>query len=129
MTDGPAPEFLGPGWVDALDATLAAATDLVDAADPPVVIEQRVVGDAGEVAYHLVLGPGPARVRPGRAAAPDLTMITTRDAARRIHGGTANAQQCLADGTLRLRGNPDVLTRRAAVVARVGHLLGDVGSG
>ena len=129
MTDGPAPEFLGPGWVDALDAAVSAAPDLVDAAEHPVVIEQRVVADTGEIAYHLVLGPGPARVHPGRAAAADLTMITTAPAARRIHAGTANAQQCLADGTLRLRGNPDVLTRRAAVVARVGDLLGGVGTG
>lgn len=124
-----APEFLGPDWVAALDAAVREAADLADAADPPVVIEQRVVIDDGEVAYHLVLGPGPARVRAGRAAAADLTMITTVDAARRIHAGTANAQQCLADGTLRLRGNPDVLTRRAAALSRVGALLGAPGSG
>ncbi|MFO1538561.1 MAG: SCP2 sterol-binding domain-containing protein [Actinomycetota bacterium] len=124
-----APEFLGPDWVGALDAAVREAPDLADAADPPVVIEQRVVTDDGEVAYHLVLGPGPARVRAGRAAVADLTMIATAEAARQLHAGDANAQQCLADGTLRLRGNPDVLTRRAAALARVGVLLRPPGSG
>jgi hypothetical protein len=117
------PEFLSADWVAALDDAARAAAELADAADEPVVVEQQVVTGAGTVAYHLVLGPGPARVRPGPAAAPDLTMIATADAARRIHDGTANAQRCLADGTLRLRGNPEVLTRRAAVLGRIGDLF------
>jgi hypothetical protein len=117
------PEFLTAEWIAALDARARATADLVDAAEEPVVVEQRVVSEAGEVSYHLVLGPGPARVRPGRAPDPDLTMVATADAARRIHAGEANAQTCLADGTLRLRGNPDALTRRAAVLGRVGGLF------
>lgn len=121
MPDEPA--FLSPEWIAALDARARATTELADAAETPVVVEQRVVSDAGEVAYHLVLGPGPARIRPGRAPDPDLTMVITEDAAGRIHAGRANAQSCLADGTLRLRGNPDVLTRRASVLGRVGDLL------
>lgn len=118
-----APEFLGPGWIAALDDRARRAPGLADAADAPVVVEQQVLTAAGSVTYHLVLGPGPARVLPGPAAAPDLTMVTTEDAARRIHAGLANAQSCLADGTMRLRGNPDVLTRRAAVLGRVGDLF------
>jgi hypothetical protein len=118
-----APDFLGPEWVAALDAAARESEALRDAADEPVVIEQRVVRSGDEVAYHLVLGPGPARVHAGRAAAPDLTMVTTEEAAARLHAGTANAQECLADGTLRLRGNPEVLTRRAAVLGRVGDVF------
>lgn len=117
------PEFLSPEWVAALDARARAHGALADAGDAPVVIEQQVRTDAGEVAYHLVLGPGPARVVAGRAPAPDLTLVVTADAARRIHAGTANAQTCLTDGTLRLRGNPEVLTRQADLLARVGDLL------
>lgn len=118
-----APEFLGPGWVAALDDRARNAPALVDAAEAPVVVEQQVLTADGAVTYHLVLGPGPARVLPGPADAPDLTMVTTEAAARRIHAGLANAQTCLADGTLRLRGNPDVLTRRAAVLGQVGDLF------
>lgn len=118
-----APDFLSPEWIDALDARARTTDALADVADGPVVIEQRVRTAAGEVAYHLVLGPGPARVVAGRAVAPDLTLVTTDDAARRIRDGVANAQACLADGTLRLRGNPEVLTRRADVLAGAGALL------
>lgn len=117
------PEFLSPEWIEALDALARGAPELADVSTHPVVLEQQVVGDAGVRRYHLVLGPGPARVVAGPAAAPDLTVIATEDAARRIHEGRANAQQCLADGSLRLRGNPEVLTRRAAVFARVGDLF------
>jgi len=91
-----------------------------------VVVEQQVITARGEVVYHLVVGPGPARVHPGRAAEADLTMIATEDAARRIHAGLANAQQCLADGTLRLRGNPEVLTRRLTLLGQVGDLFGKI---
>jgi len=120
------PEFLTPEWIAALDDLARRAPDLVDAAEAPLVVEQRVVSATGTVTYHLVLGPGPARVIAGPAPAPDLTMVTTADAARRIHDGTANAQTCLADGTLRLRGNPEVLARRATVLGRVGDLFAAV---
>lgn len=119
-------EFLSAEWVAELDAIARVSADLADAADEPVVVEQQVLTDAGTVAYHLVLGPGAARVVAGHATHADLTMVTTEDAARRIHAGTANAQSCLADGTLRLRGNPDVLTRRAAALGRVGDLFAGV---
>lgn len=122
----PVPEFLSAEWVAELDGIARTSADLVDAAEDTVVVEQQVLTEAGPVAYHLVLGPGPARVVAGPAAHPDLTMVTTEDAARRIHAGTANAQSCLADGTLRLRGNPDVLTRRAAALGRVGDLFAGV---
>lgn len=118
-------EFLSAEWIAELDDRARAAAELVDAAADPVVVEQRVRTAGADVVYHLVLGPGPARVVAGPADAPDLTMVTTEDAARRIHAGRANAQTCLADGTLRLRGNPDVLTRRTAVLGRVGDLFAD----
>lgn len=116
--------FLSPAWIARLDELARSSPELADAAARTVVIEQRVVDDHGDaVVYHLVLGPGPARVRPGAAAHPDVTVLADADAARRIHSGSANAQQCLADGTLRLRGNPEVLTREVAVLARVGDLF------
>lgn len=119
-------EFLSAEWIADLDVIARASDELADAADEPVVVEQQVLVAAGTVVYHLVLGPGPARVVAGPAAHADLTMVTTEDAARRIHAGAANAQSCLADGTLRLRGNPDVLTRRAAALGRVGDLFAAV---
>jgi hypothetical protein len=119
-------EFLTADWIAALDAVAQRSADLTDVADPPVVIEQQVIDEAGGiVAYHLVLGRGPARVLAGPAPHADLTLVATAAAARAIHAGTANAQTCLADGTLRLRGNPEVLTRKVAVLARVGDLFAE----
>jgi hypothetical protein len=64
-------------------------------------------------------------VAPGPADRADLTLIATEAAARGLHTGTTNAQSCLADGTLRLRGNPEVLTRHAAVLERAGDVFVD----
>jgi hypothetical protein len=120
------PEFLSAAWLDRLDELAQASADLADAADEPVVIEQQVLRADGDiVVYHLVLGSGPARVRPGGSDHADLTLVATEAAARGIHDGTMNAQRCLADGTLRLRGNPDVLTRYAAVLGRIGDVFAD----
>jgi hypothetical protein len=122
----PVTEFLSAAWLARLDELAQASPALTDAADEPVVIEQHVVRDDGEtVVYHLVLGPGAARVHHGPATGADLILVTTEDAARRIHAGTTNAQSCLADGTLRLRGNPDVLARHAEVLAQVGDVFAD----
>ena len=118
-------EFLSPAWLAHLDELAQGADDLADTG-ASLVIEQQVVRDGGDtVVYHLVLGPGPARVAPGPAARADLTLVATETAARGIHHGTTNAQACLADGTLRLRGNPDVLTRHASVLERIGDVFAD----
>ena len=117
-------EFLSAEWITSLDTIAQNAEELADAADHPVVIEQQVIDAHGmTTTYHLVLGPGPARVNPGSADHADLTLVATTSAARGIRDGTANAQRCLADGTLRLRGNPEVLARQVDVLARVGDLF------
>jgi hypothetical protein len=119
-------EFLSAAWLARLDDLAQAAPALADAADGLLVIEQQVLRDGGEpVVYHLVVGPGPARVHAGPATRADLTLVATEVAARGIHDGTTNAQSCLADGTLRLRGNPEVLTRHAAVFEGIGDLFAD----
>jgi hypothetical protein len=119
-------EFLSAAWLTRLDELAQASAALTGAAEQPVVIEQEVLRDDGDtVVYHLVLGPGPARVHPGPAEHADLSLVATEDAARRMHAGATNAQSCLADGTLRLRGNPDVLARHAEVLERVGDVFAD----
>jgi len=119
-------EFLSAAWLVRLDELAQESPALSDAADDAVVIEQQVLRDDGAtVVYHLVLGPGPARVREGPAPDAALILVATEDAARRIHTGATNAQACLADGTVRLRGNPEVLARHADVLARVGDVFAD----
>ena len=102
-----------------LDARVRALAELADV--EPVVVEQRVRHDDGSVTvHHLVAGPGPARVLVGPADDPDLVLIATEAAAAALRSGTVNAQTCLADGSLRIRGNPDVLVRRLPDLAHVG---------
>jgi hypothetical protein len=121
-------EFLSPEWILALDSLARNAPELDSVAESPVVIEQHVHTATGRVAYHLVLGPGAARVFSGPSSAPDLTLSTTESAARSIHEGAANAQACLAEGSMRLRGDPEVLTRHAAALGKVGDLFASMRS-
>jgi hypothetical protein len=117
-------EFLSAAWLAHLAELARAAPELADAADTTLVIEQQVLRSDGDaVVYHLVLGPGPARIEAGPADHADLTLVATEAAALGIRDGTTNAQTCLADGTLRLRGDPDVLARHAAMLDRIGDVF------
>ncbi len=118
----PAPFADLSAWVADLDARVGSVAELADVAEPAVV-ELQIVGDDGPaVVLHLVTGAGPARVLPGPADSPDLTLIASAAAAGALVAGTTNAQTCLADGSLRMRGNPDVLLRRLPGLARVGSV-------
>ena len=104
----------------ALDDRVRRLVELTDVPER-VVVEQRVLHDDGTVSvHHLVAGPGPARIHEGPAADADVTLIATEAAARALRAGTTNAQTCLADGSLRMRGNPEVLLRRLGGAVRVG---------
>ena len=119
-------EFLTAEWLDQLDQLAQASADLAGATSERLVIEQRVLrADGDTVVYHLVLGAGPARVHSGAAERADLTLVATEAVALGIHEGSTNAQSCLSDGTLRLRGNPEILARHAAVLDRIGDVFAD----
>jgi len=107
------PRFLSPEWLAALDEAAGAA------AVPPGVrltIQQIVTAGAGEgggadVRYHLVVDGGRLRVHPGEAAAADVTLVQTRAVAAALSRGELNAQQALAAGRLKLRGDIGRLAR------------------
>ena len=65
-------------------------------------------------AYHLVFTIEGLRVVPGAAQDADVSLATDLDTAARLARGETNAQQALAAGRFRVRGNIDTLTRRAA---------------
>jgi hypothetical protein len=115
-------EFLSAAWIAELDAAARTATGLV--ADPPVVIEQ-VVRDSGadDVRYRVRIGPAGASVASSTADdavdAPDLVLVTDRATARELHEGRLRAQDALARGALKVRGRPEVLGRRAGILARL----------
>jgi putative sterol carrier protein len=99
------PDFLSADWIEALDAAARAAALPEEAAAVSITIEQ-VVRDApgGEIRYHLRISDGHARVQPGPAASPDLTLFADYDVAARIQRGEVNAQQALAAGRLKVQG-------------------------
>jgi hypothetical protein len=128
-------EFLSAAWIDELDVAARTATELV--ADPPFVVEQ-VVRDTGadDVRYRVRIGPDGASVRTDATAdaadaadAPDLVLVTDRATARELHEGSLRAQDALAQGALKVRGRPEVLGRRAEILARLDAAFATVRAG
>ena len=117
--------FLSPDWIDALDE----AGRLVAVAPDVRLTVQQVVSDApagaggsGEAAtvrYHLVIGDGTIRVRPGQAASPDVTLLQSYDVAVALSRGEVSAQSALAVGRLKVAGALERLVRHGAALAAV----------
>jgi putative sterol carrier protein len=99
------PDFLSAEWISALDAAAQSATLPDEAATVSITIEQ-VVRDApgGDARYHLRIKDGRARVHPGPATAPDLTLFADYETAAQLQRGELNAQNALATGGLKVRG-------------------------
>lgn len=98
-------EFLSAEWIDALDAAARASTLPESAADASLTVEQVVrAAPAGEVRYHLKLEHRRARIRHGRAEAPDLRLFADYDIAAQLQRGEISAQQALAAGKLKVQG-------------------------
>jgi putative sterol carrier protein len=107
--------FLSPEWIAALDA---AAREAAVPAQVRLTIQQLVTDDGGgEVRYHLVFDEGRCRVVPGDAGAPDVTLVQTRETAAALSRGELNAQQALAAGRLKLRGDLGHLAKEGKALA------------
>lgn len=125
------PRFLSDEWIAELDAAAKTAPGLVgilpdDAGVSELVIEH-VVDDAGdERAYHLVLGAGPARARPGRSDAPTITFRQARSTAAAIASGASSAQAAFMAGDLRLGGRVDLLLAHHGALTALDDVFVDV---
>jgi SCP-2 sterol transfer family len=114
--------FLTDAWIAALDH----AAREVDGPVGPLVIQQVVTDGDGEVTWHVVLGQEGARVRAGRAEAPDVTFTQDRDTAEAIASGGLSATAALTDGRLIVRGATARLTEHRAALARLDEALAAV---
>lgn len=97
--------FLSDEWLSALER---AARDGVEPTIDPtidIVVEQVVIDDDQEIAYHLILRDGRIQVRRGRAASPTVTFITDRATATRVNRGDQSAQEAFMTGRLRVGGD------------------------
>ncbi len=70
-------------------------------------------------ATRCCLGPDGGRVVSGGTAPADLTLLTDRATAQALHCGRMRAQDALATGSLKVQGSPEVLAKRADVLARL----------
>ena len=92
---------------------------------------QQVVQGApnGEVRYYVTIDRGGVRVRPGSADSPDLTLFADYDVARAINAGTANAQDALAVGRLKIKGRLEQLLGHEDAFAVLDDVFASVRSG
>jgi hypothetical protein len=112
-------EFLSSSWIAALDDAARAAHGLT-LADGALVVEQVVRGlpaGAGDVRYQIRVGPGGARVVVGDGVDADLVLLTDYPTARALHEGRVRAQDALTAGFLKVQGRPEVLAKRADLLA------------
>lgn len=117
------PEFLSDEWIAACDA--AAGANAALGTGERLVVEQHVteVPGGADVTYHLVLGGGRAAFATGPAAAAGVRIDTDHATAVELARGTANAQQALATGRLRVRGDLERLVEHAPRIEALGDVF------
>jgi hypothetical protein len=110
--------FLSSAW---FDEVARHSPRPANADDAPNLVLRQVVNDSpdGDIAYHVVVESGAARIEPpGRDPGPaDLTLTTTWETAVGIAQGKLAAQAALVEGRLRVKGNLAVIAGQAAAIA------------
>lgn len=120
--------FLSPEWVAELDAAARASDPPATLTEDLTLTVQQVVQGApqGEVLYYVTIDRDGVRVRPGSADSPDLELFADYDVARAISAGTANAQEALAIGRLKIKGRLDLLLGHEGALAALDEIFTSV---
>ena len=119
------PEFLSPEWLAALDARARSSKSLADIGDLTLQMVVRH-GPGGEMTYHIAVAGDAARVHPGPAEAPDLTLVADYDVASAISRGTANVQEALAGGRFKITGKLEILRGKERTLAALDDVFAEV---
>lgn len=100
---------MSSAWVAELDAALRARP--VPSPDGVRRVVEQVVPDtpAGELRYHVTVGPEGMRAFEGAASAPDVTLRMAYQAALGIQRGALSAQEAVAGGQCRVTGDARTL--------------------
>lgn len=120
--------FLTPEWIDRLDRAARESEELRRASGDETMVLEQVVrdGPAGEVSYHIVLGPGQACVQAGRSEQPTVTITVAFETAVRISSGEDSAQAAFMTGRLRLGGDVGALLRHREALSRLDDVFAAV---
>jgi SCP-2 sterol transfer family len=112
------PQFLTPGWLEAMSAAAGGAA--VPVIEPTIVVQQVVIDAEGaEVTWWLALGGGIIVLRAGRAEDPTVTFTQDAETAAAINRGELSAQAAFMTGRLRVNGDVQVLLDRQAELVDV----------
>lgn len=118
------PPFLSPEWMRRADALLAGADDLSVPGDP-FTIEQTVTGGPDEpVRYHLRFDEHGARLHPGPADDPTVTLAVDRSVAAAVARGEVSAQAAFQNGDIRVGGDMQQLIAHRAQITTSDDVLG-----
>ena len=116
--------FLTEEWLDAMNA---AASGVEVPADVAVVVGQEVSGTPhGDVAYCFAVDDGALRLTWGSTEGADITVLQDYDTAVALARGELPAQQAVAEGRLKLRGDMGALVRNGPVLAAISDVFRSV---
>jgi hypothetical protein len=119
-------EFLSAAWLAELDAAGRAAGPVAEMARFSLTHIVSGVPGRGEVQYVLRFEPEGITVGGTGTGTGDVMFVTDYETAVALAQGTVNAQQALAQGRLRVRGDIAVLTYNASAVTRYGDVFASV---
>ena len=117
------PRFLSPEWMRRADALLADASGLAVAGEP-LTIEQTVTTGDGSVRYHLRFDEHGARLHPGPADDPTVTLAVDRSVAAAVARGEVSAQAAFQSGDIRVGGDMQRLIAHRAQITSSDDVLG-----
>lgn len=124
--------FLSDEWIAALDRAAMASDALREATrDVSLTVQQIVTtpmnGDERDTAtWHVAVDHGAVRVRPGRAANPDVTFTEDVETAARISKGELSAQAAFMLGQLRVGGDAKRLVEHQRAFASLDDVFAEV---
>jgi hypothetical protein len=117
-------EFLTAGWVAELDALARQAGGVPPGAGAAFTVELHVQGaPGGEFVFQASFGNGAPGFAVGSPSEPDVLVFVDAAFAARIRSGDANAQEALAAGALKIRGDLGILAGTAVSLAELGDVF------
>ena len=117
-------DLASPQWLATLDERLRGLPVDERRLDVlPVVVELHIEESTETLCWHLVVDVDGARVVPGAAETPTLTLRTDLATLAALRDGTTNAQRAVDAGTLRLRGDLNHLAAAGPALGALGAAL------